>query len=127
MKKTVKTVYLEDLKFEETRPGLRHVLLFGEDRPTKYVRSGIFILEPGAELDMHYHNIEEEQHVIHGYATLIDAEKKRYELGPGTTFFCPAGPNGAHGIKNTSDIPFICLYMYPSPEGKPPLRTPVST
>lgn len=118
LKGTVKLVNLEDLELKGTRPGLKGTTLFGEDTPTRFIRSGIFTLEPGAELDLHYHDVEELQHVIHGYGALTDSERKEHKLSPGTTFYCPPGPEGAHGIKNTSDLTFVCLYMYYSPGGK---------
>jgi len=95
-----------------------HVTLFGEETPTQNIRSGLFALQSGAQLGLHYHDVEEEQHVISGYAKLIDSQGNERELSPGTTFYCPAGPDGAHGIKNTGALQFVCLYMYYAPGGK---------
>lgn len=114
----MRLVNLRDLRLEPGRPGLIHVTLFGDETPTQNIRSGLFALQSGAQLDLHYHDVEEEQHVISGYATLIDSKGKEHELTPGTTFYCPAGPEGAHGIKNTGDLQFVCLYMYYAPGGK---------
>ena len=114
----MRLVNLRDLKLESRRPGLTNVTLFGEETPTQNIRSGIFALQSGAQLDLHYHDVEEEQHVISGYATLTDSQGSKHELNPGTTFYCPAGPDGAHGIKNTGDLQFVCLYMYYAPGGK---------
>lgn len=109
---------LQELKFRDSRPGVRGTILFDENTPTQFLLSGIFTLEPGGELDLHYHDHEEMQHVIRGYGILRDSENNEYQLGPGTSFYCPAGPNGAHGIKNASDLSFVCLYVYYSPGGK---------
>ena len=114
----MRLVNLRDLKLEQRRPGLANVTLFGEETPTENIRSGIFALQSGAQLDLHYHDVEEEQHVISGYATLTDSQRNKHELTPGTTFYCPAGPDGAHGIKNTGNLQFVCLYMYYAPGGK---------
>jgi len=118
LKETVTAVDLKDLKIRETRPGIKGATLFDESTPTKFLFSGVFCLEPGGKLDMHYHDVEELQHVIQGYGILRDSEQNEHQLRPGTTFYCPAGPKGAHGITNASDLTFVCLYVYYSPGGK---------
>ena len=75
-------------------------------------------LKPGEKLNMHYHDCEEMQYVIDGYGILRDSENKEYQLRPSTTFYCHTGPKGAHEIKNTGNVPFVCLYIYHSPGGK---------
>jgi len=113
------TIYdFHDIKLREARPGLKGAILFDEKTPTKNIFSGIFALESGGKLDMHYHDREEMQHVIKGYGILRDVKNKEYKVGPGTTFYCPVGPEGAHEIRNISDVPFVCLYVYNSPGGK---------
>ena len=123
MIKTITIYDIHSIKQKEARPGLKGAILFDEKTPTKNIFSGIFTLENGEKLDMHYHDREEMQHVIKGYGILRDAENKEYKLGPGTTFYCPVGPEGAHEIRNISEVPFLCLYVYHSPEGK---RVPLS-
>lgn len=111
-------IQLQDLKLRESRPGIRGTTLFDENTPTNFIRSGLFTIEPGGELGMHYHDCEEVQHVISGYGTLRDSEGKEHPLRPGTTFYCHAGPKGAHNISNSSDLLFVCMYTYYSPGGK---------
>ena len=117
MTETVNVVDLQDLKFRGSS-GIKGAALFDEKTPTKFIFSGIFTIEAGGKLDMHYHDCEEMQHVIQGYGMLRDSENKEYKLRPGTTFYCHAGPKGAHEIRNASDLTFVCLYMYYSPGGK---------
>jgi len=118
MTETITIVDIQDLKLIERRPGFKSAILFNENTPTKFIFSGIFSLKPGEKLNMHYHDCEEMQHVIDGYGILRDSENKEYQLRPGTTFYCHAGPKGAHEIRNASDLTFVCLYMYYSPGGK---------
>ena len=114
----VTLVDLQNLKLREARPGVKGATLFDESTPTRFIFSGVFSLEAGGKLDMHHHDVEEMQHVIQGYGILQDSENKEHQLQPGTTFYCPPGPKGAHGIRNASDLPFVCLYVYYSPGGK---------
>ena len=118
MGKTLTIHHLQNVQLLERRPGLKGATLFDENTPTEFIFSGIFSLESGEKLDMHYHDREEIQHVIKGRASLRDVNNKEYKVSPGTTFFCPIGPNGAHEIENTGDDTFVCLYVYNSPEGK---------
>jgi quercetin dioxygenase-like cupin family protein len=116
--KTLTVRELRDVQLLERRPGLKGATLFDEKTPTEFIFSGIFSLEPGKKLEMHYHDREEIQYVTEGNATLRDSNKKEYKVNPGTTFFCPIGPQGAHEIENTGNVPFVCLYIYNSPGGK---------
>ena len=118
MGKTLTIHHLQDVQLLERRPGLKGATLFDENTPTKFIFSGIFTLESGEKLDMHYHDREEIQHVIKGNATLRDSNNNEYNVNPGTTFFCPIGPQGAHELENTGKNPFVCLYAYHSPGGK---------
>jgi oxalate decarboxylase/phosphoglucose isomerase-like protein (cupin superfamily) len=118
MDKTITIQNLHDIEQKSSRPGIKGAILFDEKTPTKNIFSGIFTLESGGTLDMHYHDREEMQHVIKGSGILSDAKNIEYKVGPGTTFYCPVGPKGAHEIRNTSDVTFVCLYVYNSPGGK---------
>jgi oxalate decarboxylase/phosphoglucose isomerase-like protein (cupin superfamily) len=118
MEKTITIHNLQDVEQKASRPGIKGAILFDEKTPTVNIFSGVFTLEAGGTLDMHYHDREEMQHVIKGNGILRDAKNREYKVGPGTTFYCPVGPNGAHEIRNISDGPFVCLYVYNSPGGK---------
>ena len=115
---TVDVVNLRDLKFRAPRPGMKLVTLFDENTPTQFILSGMYVIEPGGKLDRHSHDCEELQHVIQGYGILSDSENKEHPLQPGTTFYCHAGLKGSHEITNTSEFPFVCLYVYYAPGGK---------
>ncbi len=117
--KTVNVINLRDLKLKgrENSP-IKGVVLFDENTPTKFLFSGFFTINPNGKLNMHYHNCEEMQHVIHGCGILRDSENKEYQLSPGTTFYCHAGSKGAHEIINVSDLPLQIIYVYYAPKGK---------
>ena len=120
-------VGLHDLKLRKVGPSLKITTLFDENTPTKFIFSGIIAVEPREKLEMHYHDCEEMQHVIQGYGVLRDSENKEHQLFPGTTYYCHAGPKGAHEIRNTSDLTFVCLYVYYSPGGKTVLPKRLTT
>ena len=117
LRKTLTVRKLQEIQLIERRSGLKGATLFDENTPTEFIFSGIFTLDPGKKLEMHYHDREEIQHVIKGTATLRDSNNKKYNVNPGTTFFCPIGPQGAHELENTGNVPFVCLYVYHSPGG----------
>ncbi len=118
MVKTITIHDLNDIKLRASRHSLKGAILFDEKTPTENIFSGIFTLEAEGTLDMHYHDREEMQHVIKGYGVLRDVKNKERKLCPGTTFYGPIGPKGAHEIRNISYVPFVCLYVYNSPGGK---------
>lgn len=124
---TVNVMKLQDLKFRAPRPGFKSATLYDENTPTNFLLSGMYVIELGGKLDAHYHDCEELQHVIQGYGILRDSENKEYQLYPGTTFYCHAGSKGSHEIKNTSDLPFVCLYVYYAPAGKRVSTTRLTT
>lgn len=127
MTETVNVINLKDLKLRSPRPGFKSAILYDENTPTKFFLSGMYVIEPGGKLDAHYHDCEELQHVIQGYGVLLDSEGKEYQLSPGSTFYCHAGQKGSHEIKNASDLPFMCLYVYYAPEGKKVSTTRLTT
>lgn len=62
---------------------VKGAILFDEKTPTKNIFLGIFTLECGGKLDIHYHDYEEMQHVIKGYGVLCNTKNKEGKLCPG--------------------------------------------
>ena len=76
---------------------------------------GELIMEPGAELPLHTHRIEEAMVITKGKATCIDGDKT-YELEPGDVILAPAGVK--HNLANRASEPMSFVFFYPGIEVK---------
>ena len=72
---------------------------------------------------LHYHPVFEFQYVLSGTGVAIDSRGVEVAIAPGGAVLSPAGPSGAHGFRNTGATPLKILFLYPSPDGRPPGRT----
>jgi uncharacterized cupin superfamily protein len=80
------------------------------------------LMSISAELPMHHHAVNELQFVVAGSGVVIDADGIPTAIAPGGVVSCPAGPGGAHAVRNTGPLPLQLLCVYPSPGGAAPLR-----
>jgi quercetin dioxygenase-like cupin family protein len=77
----------------------------------KAITSGVTRFQPGAKINLHYHDTEEQVTIIEGEAVaIIDGE--RVILHPYDTTHVPAGVR--HHFMNESDKPMAILYIYPA-------------
>jgi len=75
------------------------------------------------QIPLHYHPVFEFQYVLSGTGVAIDSRGVEVPIAPGGAVLSPAGPSGAHGFRNTGATPLKILFLYPSPDGRPPGRT----
>ena len=75
--------------------------------------AGVVVLDPGARIRRHFHNIEELQYVLHGNGISRDIAGREYPVGPGSVVYCGPGRDGAHEFENTTDLPLALLFVYP--------------
>ncbi len=75
------------------------------------------------EIPLHYHPVFEFQYVLQGTGLSLDAQRHEIPIAPGGAVLSPAGPSGAHGFRSTGAVPLEILFLYPSPDGRPPGRT----
>ena len=61
-------------------------------------------------------------YVVTGGGTAVDAKGTEITLAPGGLLSCPAGPSGAHAIRNTGSLPLQLLSVYPVRGGRWPQR-----
>ena len=66
------------------------------DRPTDRIRTALATYQAGTVEHLHWHPIEAYYFVISGHAIVRDIEGREYEVGPGTSIYCPPGIAGAH-------------------------------
>ena len=79
--------------------------------------------QPGATVGRHTHPGEEVGYIVEGTIVLEEDGKPAVTLGPGKTFFIPAGT--AHNATNRGTAPARVLANYIVEKGKP-LATPVT-
>ena len=73
--------------------------------------SGLTRFQPGAKIQLHYHDVEEQVTIVEGRGVaIIDGE--RVELNTLDTTYVAAGV--PHHFMNESDAPMAILYIYPS-------------
>ncbi|MFQ6075488.1 MAG: cupin domain-containing protein [Candidatus Bathyarchaeia archaeon] len=122
-KSTLMVMELKDAPFQQPRPGYRRKVLCDENTPADSLLSGFVVMDPGVELGLHYHEIEELQFIVYGDGTVGDIDGEEHPVGAGSFLYCPPGVNGAHSFKNTGDLPMAFIFIYPSPGGKRPSLT----
>jgi len=101
----------------EFSPGLvenyRRRVLVNPDRGSGAITLGEAIMNPGAELPMHTHRIEETMVITKGIATVVLGDET-YTLGPSDVILAPAGIK--HALANRGSEPAEFLFFYPAVE-----------
>ena len=91
---------------------MRRVLV-DPDRGSGAITLGEAIMDPGAELPMHTHRVEEVMVITRGTATAV-LGGETFALNQGDVILAPAGV--AHLMSNRSKEPAGFLFFYPSVE-----------
>lgn len=89
-------------------------LIGNDERPSERIHAILASFIPGIHEPLHWHFIEAFYYVISGRAVMTDIEGKRYDLGPGSVVYAPAGIAGTHdwdikeqlqliGVRGTTD------------------------
>jgi len=81
---------------------------------------GVNVLEPGAEIALHWHEVGEIQLILAGTGVALGPAGAETPVGPRSSVFSPAGAAGLHGFRNTGTVPLEILFFYPSPGGAAP-------
>ena len=111
------TIDLDGFELVPTAPGLRVSFPLHSAAGTASTATVLFELDPGAELGVHTDSAEELLVVLRGAPTLRTSDGERV-LAEGDVVHFPAGPDGAHGLRNDSDAParFLLVSDRPTPE-----------
>ncbi|MFC2004611.1 cupin domain-containing protein [Chloroflexota bacterium] len=88
-------------------------ILVNADRGAGAITLGELIMEPGTELPMHTHRIEETMVITKGEATVIQGGET-HTLKQGDVLLAPAG--GTHTLANRGSEPMEFLFFYPAVE-----------
>ena len=88
-------------------------VLVNADRGSGAITLGELIMNPGSELPMHTHRIEETMVITKGTATAALGDDT-YTLGPGDVILAPAGVK--HLLANRGNEPMAFLFFYPAIE-----------
>jgi quercetin dioxygenase-like cupin family protein len=86
-------------------------ILVDQDKGSGAITLGELIMNPGSELPMHTHRIEETMVITKGTATAV-LNDKTYTLGPNDVILAEAGVK--HTLANRSNEPMGFLFFYPS-------------
>jgi mannose-6-phosphate isomerase-like protein (cupin superfamily) len=92
-------------------------VFFDAQTPTDHSSSGVVICNGKIKIPLHHHNCETFHYVLYGNGIAKDAKGNKYELKPGTAFFCVAGSEGAHSFENPNDFPLAILWVHAYPKG----------
>ncbi|MFC1978127.1 cupin domain-containing protein [Chloroflexota bacterium] len=91
----------------------RRRVLVNPDSGSGAITLGELIMNPGSELLMHTHRIEETMVISKGTATAVLGDET-YTLEPGDVILAPAGIK--HMLANRSNEPMGFLFFYPAVE-----------
>ena len=91
---------------------LRRILV-NPDKGSGAITLGELLMNPGSELPMHTHRIEETMVIIKGVATAVLGDET-YTLEPGDVILAPAGTK--HTLANRGNEPMGLLFFYPAIE-----------
>ena len=89
----------------------RRRILIDPDRGSGAITVGELIMEPGSELLMHTHRIEEAMVITRGTATAVLGDET-HTLEPGDAILAPAGVK--HTLANRGSEPMGFLFFYPA-------------
>lgn len=93
--------------------GYRRRVLVNRDRGSGMITLGEAIVNPGSELPMHVHKVEEVMVIMEGTATAVLGEET-HTLKPGDVVLAPAGEKHALGNRGNQQMRFI--FFYPAVE-----------
>lgn len=103
-------------------PGTTVDLAVSAAVPGADMYGGLVTLDPGVEIELHYHSQFEMQYVVSGSGTALDATGAEIPIVKGGFVLSPAGRDGAHGFRASADEPLTILFLYPNPGGHEPDR-----
>ena len=83
---------------------------------------GLVTLEPGVEIELHYHSQFELQYVVSGVGIALDSTGAEIPIAEGGFVLSPAGRSGSHGFRATGETPLVILFLYPNKGGHTPDR-----
>lgn len=107
-------------------PGTSVLMAIDERTPGADMYGGMISIPAGDSVPIHWHEVGEVQFVLSGNGVFVDAEGNETPVTPHDLLYAPGGPAAAHGFRNTSSMPLIILFCYPSPGGIRPPSHPAS-
>ena len=90
-------------------PGIEHRTLAGQGDGLRHLEVWSQILEPGAQMPVHYHDCEEVVVVQRGHGRLL-TERRDVRFGPGCTLPIPA--EVVHQLINDGDEPVDLIAVF---------------
>jgi len=93
--------------------GVSHRLAVSRTIGATGIQMGEIVLEPGASIPRHHHDVDDAMLVISGRG-LCDLGDEAVALEPGTALVAPAGV--VHGLRNTGVEPLRVVFAWPTAE-----------
>ena len=118
LKSTLRVFNEADLKGKPRKQigGTIKDLAGNDECPSERLRVHLNIFKAGTHVPLHWHLIESLYYVISGHAVLEDIEGRKYDIGPGSAIYCPAGISGAHEWNFKEDVQLISIRATTDPE-----------
>jgi putative monooxygenase len=111
MEDTSRVFKIRDMVPIDRGPGRKGWPLLTGDKESRHLTTGITEFQPGANLDLHIHNCEEQVTILEGEALAIIKDAS-YELTAFDTTFIP--PGIPHRFINRGVKPMKILWVYAS-------------
>lgn len=94
-------------------PGVHHVIYASRELGSESTTLGVVTIDPGAEVPLHHHNVEDCMVVLEGEAEFtIDGVTTVVRAGSGV--IAPA--KSLHSVRNVGEGPFRVCFTWPSVE-----------
>lgn len=103
----------KDVKVKEIMPGIKQYVCLDRDKGTGAVTMGEMVIEPGVEIPLHTHKVEDAMIVLSGSGIFI-VDGQEYPFEPQDGLLAPAG--SVHGIINNGKEPLRIIFVWPAVE-----------
>ena len=106
-------VRLADVQATSAFPGVSHRLAVGKASGATGIQMGELVLEPGASIPVHHHDVDDAMMVISGRGRCRLGQDE-IALEPGVTLVAPAGT--PRGLRNDGREPLRIVFAWPTAE-----------
>ena len=104
---------LSEIQVTRAFPGVAHRLAVGKAVGATGIQMGELVLEPGAAIPVHHHDVDDAMMVLSGRGRCRLGEEE-IALEPGVALVAPAGT--PHGLRNDGSEPLRIVFAWPTAE-----------
>lgn len=103
----------KDVQVKELMPGIKQYVYLDREKGTGAVTMGEMLIDPGCEIPLHVHKVEDAMIVLSGNGVFI-VDDEELSFGPQDSLLAPAG--SVHGIKNNGETQLRIIFVWPAVE-----------